>query len=165
MISSWVRSFVLGLPLFSSERPMDLFAFLTQFPVEFSIDDFPSTSTGNPCDSKISYLVCPLECRSMNSSMNSLVKDTYLGVTDLTQGLDRSIETCSSVKRMPAIKKTSDESVIGGNLFGRVFFLDCPNYGVQFTWHPVFLYFFSSSSFSSRFDSSSSSFFSSQGSG
>ena len=137
MISSWVRSFVLGLPLFSSERPMDLFAFLTQFPVEFSIDDFPSTSTGNPCDSKISYLVCPLECRSMNSSMNSLVKDTYLGVTDLTQGLDRSIETCSSVKRMPAIKKTSDESVIGGNLFGRVFFLDCPNYGVQFIQSPV----------------------------
>ena len=140
MISSWVRSFVLGLPLFSSERPMDLFAFLTQFPVEFSIDDFPSTSTGNPCDSKISYLVCPLECRSMNSSMNSLVKDTYLGVTDLTQGLDRSIETCSSVKRMPAIKKTSDESVIGGNLFGRVFFLDCPNYGVQFNWRWWFFF-------------------------
>ena len=79
------------------------------------------------------YLVCPSECRAMNSSMNSLVNETYLGVADLTQGLDRSIETCSSVKRMPAIKKTSDESVIGGNLFGRVFFLDCPNYGVQFT--------------------------------
>lgn len=36
-------------------------------------------------------------------------------------------------------KETSDESVIGGNLFGRVFFLDCPNYGVQFS--PVDSYF------------------------
>ena len=32
-------------------------------------------------------------------------------------------------------KETSDESVIGGNLFGGVFFLDCPNYGVQFMMH------------------------------
>ena len=64
----------------------------------------------------------------MNLSMKALVKDTCLGVADLTQGLDRSSETCSSVKRMPAIKKTSDESVIGGNLFGRVFF----HYGAQF---------------------------------
>ena len=76
----------------------------------------------------------------MNSSINSLVNDTYLGVTDLTQGLDRSSETCSSVKRMPAIKKTSDESVIGGNLFGRVLFLDCPNYGVQFNRSPFSLF-------------------------
>ena len=35
-------------------------------------------------------------------------------------------------------KKTSDESVIGGNLFGRVLFLDCPNYGVQFNTKRAF---------------------------
>ena len=71
----------------------------------------------------------------------------YLGVTDLTQGLDRSSETCSSVKRIPAIKKTSDESVIGGNLFGRVFFLDCPNYGVQFRIGLIFLFPFAEEGF------------------
>ena len=47
----------------------------------------------------------PLECRSMNLSMKALVNDTCLGVADLTQGLDRSSETCSSVKRMPTIRK------------------------------------------------------------
>ena len=47
----------------------------------------------------------PLECRSMNLSMKALVKDTRLGEADLTHGLDRRSETCSSVKRMPTIRK------------------------------------------------------------
>ena len=36
-------------------------------------------------------------------------------------------------KRLNMNKKASDSSVIGGNLFDRVFFLNCPNYGVQFS--------------------------------
>ena len=57
-----------------------------------------------------------------------------LGPIGAKGGKGGELEQDQTVAKNATVKKEENKTVslIGGNLFGRVFFLDCPNYGVQF---------------------------------